>query len=111
MRLFRLFMAFAMALRAGNDTVVHRLWEGLSAQRAKLSSIHEEFAVTQTYKATHGDRSSKRQIILDLNGDKWREKSVSGSGSFVRIFDGQDLLRMEEGGDEYIRVKRKPKED
>jgi hypothetical protein len=42
---------------------------------------------------------------------KWREKTVSGSGGLIRIFDGADLFTMDEGGDEYVRAKRKPKDE
>jgi thiol-disulfide isomerase/thioredoxin len=36
---------------------------------------------------------------------------VSGSGDRIRIFDGQDLFLLEAEGDEYVRAKRKSKED
>jgi hypothetical protein len=54
-------------------------------KRSPLTALHQEFDVTQTYKTGHGDQGSKRQIILDLSREKWREKAVSGSGSLIEF--------------------------
>jgi thiol-disulfide isomerase/thioredoxin len=76
-----------------------------------LSGVHQEFEVSQTFTTNHDTQSSHRQIIIDLSGRKWRERSVSGAGNRVRIFDGEDLFTTEDEGDEYIRIKRKAKDN
>jgi len=86
------------------------LWSDLKAKREQLPSFHQEFDVTQTYKTTTSSQASKRQIAVDVSHDQWREKTSSGSGTAIRLFDGKDLFRMEEGNDEYIRVKRNAKD-
>jgi thiol-disulfide isomerase/thioredoxin len=111
MRIVAAILALPMLLRAGEDSAAHRLWVELAVKRTHLTSLHQEFDVTQTYKTSHGDQGSKRQIILDVSREKWRERVVSGSGSLIRVFDGDNLLRMEEGGNEYTRAKPKPKDD
>ena len=55
--------------------------------------------------------SLRRKLIVDISGNKWRERTVSGSEDRTRIFDGQELFVLEEGGDEYVRTKRKGKEE
>lgn len=87
-----------------------KLWNDLRAKREALPGVHQEFQSTQTFTTTHQTQSSHRQIIIDLAGNKWRERSVSGTGDGFRIFDGTDLFRFEDDNDEYIRVKRKDKE-
>jgi thiol-disulfide isomerase/thioredoxin len=85
-------------------------WTELKAKREALPSVHQEFEVTRTFKTSHGAQSSKRDLIIDSRR-QWRERSISGSGNQIRIFDGKDLFRMEEGGDEYVRTKRKSKDE
>ena len=46
--------------------------------------------------------------MIDVWQGKWRE--TSGSGDYIRIFDGQHVFEMEEGGDEYVRVSPGPKD-
>ncbi len=111
MRLVSGFLIMAVCLRAGNDTAAHRLWDELQAKRAELTALHEEFEVTQTIRTSHGIQSEKRKLVIDMSRDRWREQSLSGSGSFVRIYNGEDVRYMEEAGDEYILTKLKPKED
>lgn len=53
----------------------------------------------------------QRLVTVDLAPAQWREKSASGSGARIRIFDGKELLTLEDGGDEFIRAKRNPKDD
>ncbi len=52
----------------------------------------------------------KRQIVLDVSGVQWREKSVSGSGNRITIFDGSNQFSLEEGGDEFVRINRHSKD-
>jgi len=56
-------------------------------------------------------QSSKRRVLIDVSPGQWREKSVSGSGNSVRIFNREDPFPMEEGGDEYVRGKHRSKKD
>jgi len=100
-----------VALNAGGQTPASGLWTEFKAKREKLPSLHQEFDVSRTFKAVSGDQSSKRQIVLDMSHGQWREKSVTGSGSHIKIFDGKDLFFMEEGGDEFVRTKRHSRED
>jgi peroxiredoxin len=85
-------------------------WAEFKVKRDKLSSIHQEFEVTRTFKLAKGDQSSAWQVILDMAGQQWREVSVSGSGRRLKIFDGADLFSMEDKGDEYVRVKGRAKD-
>jgi thiol-disulfide isomerase/thioredoxin len=100
-----------VALQAGAQTPAGGVWNEMKAKRDGLTSLHQEFEVAQTYKTAHGNQSSKRQIVLDMAHGQWRERTVAGSGNIIRIFDGQDLYRMEEDGNEYVRTKRQRKEE
>jgi thiol-disulfide isomerase/thioredoxin len=110
MRLFLIFGTALLALGGGAETPAAKLWNELQAKREKLPGVHQEFDVSRTYTLTNGTQSSKWQIVLDLSQGQWREKSVSGSGNRLKIFDGKDLFSMEESGDEYVRVKRRSKD-
>lgn len=67
-------------LAADSEGPAGRLWSELKAKRQNLSSFHQEFEVTQTVKTAHGSQALKRQTILDVSSEQWREKSVTGSG-------------------------------
>ena len=110
MRVFLLF-GISLSVLLGAESPAGNLWAELKAKRDKLSSFHQEFEITQTFKISGHNQSSKRQAVLDMAKDQWREKSSSGSGEYIRIFDGKDVLTMEEGGGEYLRRKRASKED
>lgn len=84
-------------------------WTDLKTKR-DTATVHQEFEVTRVAKTAHGTQSSKWQLTVDMSQGKWREKSASGSGNSLRIFDGDELLSMEEGGSEYVRVRRHPKD-
>ena len=103
--------ALSAAAGIGADTSVNGLWSELKSKRDALSSVHQEFAVTQTFKTSHGEQASKRQVVVDLAPGRWRETSVSGSGKRIRIFDGSDLFTTEEDSDEYVRAKRRAKDE
>jgi len=99
-------VALFLTLDAAAATKATGLWAELKAKRESLPGAHQEFDVSRTYKTASGSQSSKRQLTIDMVPGRWRETSASGSGKYVRIFDGKDLLRMEDGGDEFVRVKR-----
>ncbi len=103
-------VALFLTLDAAAATKVSGLWAELTAKRESLPGAHQEFDVLRTVKSASGSRSSKWQLVIDIAPGRWRETSVSGSGKYVRIFDGKDLLRMEDGGDEFVRVKRGSKD-
>jgi thiol-disulfide isomerase/thioredoxin len=112
-RVFILFWIFIAALTGSAQTPPSGLWNELKAKREKLSNFHQEFEVTQTrkYNKTNDSLSSKREIFLDVSRGQFRERSISGTAKRIRIFDGKDLLWMEDGGSEYVRNKLRPKED
>jgi thiol-disulfide isomerase/thioredoxin len=87
------------------------LRDEFKTKREALKGFWQEFEVTQSYRSASSTQSSKRRLTLHAAGPRWRETTVSGSGTYIRVFDGKDLLRTEEGSDEFIRVKRKTKED
>jgi thiol-disulfide isomerase/thioredoxin len=98
-------------LTASGQVPASRSWTDLKAKREGLPGLHQEFEVTQTFKTMRSSQGSKREIIIDIMQNKWREGSVSGSGDRIRIFDGQDLFLMEAEEDEFVRTKLKAKED
>jgi thiol-disulfide isomerase/thioredoxin len=110
-RFLVLVVTLFMLSNAFGETPASALWAELKTKREKLPSLHQEFDVTQISKTTHSSRSTQRKILLDISKEQWRERSVSGSGTRIRIFDGQDLFVMEEHGDEYVRTKRNPKDE
>ncbi|MBZ5642129.1 MAG: TlpA family protein disulfide reductase [Acidobacteriia bacterium] len=110
----RLSFSLALMLVASNAAAQApsgNLWNDLKAKREMLAGLHQEFDVTQSYTSSHGTQESRRKLVVDISQDKWRERSVSGSGDRIRIFDGQDLFLLEEGEDEYVRTKRKGKDE
>jgi len=111
MRLLFLFGTLLLAMSAKAQTSAHTVWDELRTKREQLPSLHQEFDVSQTYRSASSTQASKRQVLIDMAGGQWRERSISGSGVTVRVFDGHDLFLMDEGGDEFVRSKRRPKED
>jgi thiol-disulfide isomerase/thioredoxin len=111
MNYFLLFGTLSLALFARAESPASNLWAELKDKRERLPSFHQEFELSQTYKTGGNNQSSKRQVILDMAKGQWREKSSSGSGDYIRIFDGKDLFQMEEAGNEYLRPKPHSKED
>jgi thiol-disulfide isomerase/thioredoxin len=88
-----------------------RLWDELKEKRDAVPSLHQEFEVSRTLKLASGEQSSKWQMILDMSHGQWREKNISGSSTRIRIFAGNELFLFEEGDDEFMRIKRRPKDD
>jgi len=108
----RLISLALVAVSAAANTPAGELWADLKSVREKLSGVHQEFEVTETFRTE--DRRvlpTKRHLVLDMAGPKWREASDTGPGARIRVFDGQNLLTMEEGGDEFVRTKRQAKDD
>jgi thiol-disulfide isomerase/thioredoxin len=109
MRFIALFVS-ALTLNAASETTASKTWTELEAKRQKLQTIHQELDVSRTFQTTGHSQAMKSQIILDMSQGQWREKSITGSGNRLEIFDGKDLFSLEEGGEEYIRLKRHAKD-
>jgi hypothetical protein len=92
------------------QTPPRKLWGELEENRSRFPSVHQEFEVAVTYKARGGIQASKRTVIVDMSQGQWREASMSGAGDRVHIFDGENTFQLEEGGDEFVRVKRGSKD-
>ncbi len=106
-----LISAAALAWAAGGESPAGKLWTELKEKRSKLTNLREEIDVSRTYKFSTGKtQGSKAKIILNDDRGRWREESISGSGKRVRIFDSREILVMEDGGDEFIRIKRRAKD-
>ena len=103
-------LAAALPLTAATDSAAGKLWSDLKVKRDALAGIHQEFDVSRVVKIQGTERTSKSHIIVDMSRGEWREKSVSGAGNRVKIFDGQDVFTMEEDGDEFVRLKRRSKD-
>ncbi len=110
MRLFLpLFLMTVFQARA--DSEAGRIWAELAAKRSALSSFHQEFDLSQISQTARGKRAAKQHVTLDMSHDQWRERLVSGAGTHIRVFDGTDTFRMEEGGTEFVRTKSHSKEE
>lgn len=107
---FLVFLFWAALTSLHAQSPVASLWNELAAKRNALPGFHQEVDLTSTYYTTSGPQSAKRRIVLDMAPGKWREASESGSGTYVRIHDGKDVLLIEEGGDEFVREKRRAKD-
>lgn len=105
-----LFFLFAEP-NAAAQTPAGSMWDELKAKREKLVSLHQEFEVQQTLKTSSETKASKWQVILEVAGRQWCEQTSAGSGGLIRIFDGKDLFSMDPDGSEYVRAKRKPKDN
>jgi len=98
-------------LHAFAQTPPAALWDELKDKREKSPGIHQEFDLSQTYIFAHGRRSLEERLVMDSAGKLWREKSVSGSGNEITLFDGDSLLTMQEGEDEFTKTKRRANDD
>jgi thiol-disulfide isomerase/thioredoxin len=111
MRVFVIPAALLISVSAFAATPARQLWDELKIKREKLVGLHQEFDVTQTQKSPTLERSSKHQVVVDISGGKWREKTVMGSGNHIAFFDGENTFQIEDGGNEFIPVKHRGKED
>jgi|ERR1041385_765065 hypothetical protein len=103
------FLATISIARAEQSAA--KVLDDLRSKRESIPGVHQEFESSQSFVAIHGTQTSHGQVIVDLAGKKWRERTASGAGNRVRIFDGNDLILLDEEDSEYTRVKRKGKED
>ncbi len=87
------------------------LWNQLSQKRDALPGLHQEFEFSQTFRTAQAEQASKRTLIVDVSQGAWREQTISGSGAYIRVFNGHDLLATEDGSDEFVRIKRKAKDE
>jgi thiol-disulfide isomerase/thioredoxin len=104
-------LILSVAIVANAQPPAAKLWNELKEKREALTALHQEFEVSRTYKFASGEQASKWQIVLDMSHGQWREKNISGSGTRVHVFDGNDLFTSEEGEDEFVHVKRRPKDE
>jgi len=111
MRFLALLGILFVTFHAEAETPASKLWVELKAKRDNLPALYQEFEVSRTFKTPSDTQASQWKTILDMSHGQWREKSIMGSGTRIRIFDGKDLFVMEEGDSEYLRPKRPPKED
>ena len=111
MRFLAFLLIFPAYLSAAEESAAGKLWDELKAKREALAGFHQEFEVSQTTKRAAADpQANKRKMVLDASKTQWRESTISGSGEYINIFDGQDIVFLEQGGDEYVRTKRKAKD-
>src|SRR5271168_1560120 len=104
MRFLTFLLIFPTYLSAAEESAAGKLWTELKAKREALAGFHQEFEVSRTTKLAGGDsQANKRKIVLDVSKTQWRESTISGSGEYIRIFDGQDVVSLDQGGDEYVR--------
>jgi thiol-disulfide isomerase/thioredoxin len=105
------FYASALVLIASTPVLAQspaaQLWKDLEAKRNRLSSFHQEFTCSQTYRMTGRQHSSQSVVIIDVSSGKWRERSGT---RVATIFNGRELFRIEEGGGEVVRTTPNPKE-
>ena len=106
MRPLLLLALGGVLLQAAETSDASRFWIDAQTKRANLTSFHQEFDVTHTLKAAGHEQGSKTQIIIDGAGAKWRSERVTGSGNRLSLFDGEELFRWEQGGDEYVLDKK-----
>jgi thiol-disulfide isomerase/thioredoxin len=98
-------LLYSVALGAEPARSSASLWENLVAKRVGLKSFHQEFEVSRTVKTSEKTQGSKSTVVVDASGGRWRERSVSGSGERVRVFDGADSFEFESDGEEFVRLK------
>lgn len=106
-----LSLQLATSLQAGSSADPSRIWNDLRAKREALKSFHQEFEISRSFKTVQNTQASKSSVVIDSVDGRWRERRVSGGGDRVTVFDGQDQFEFEDGGDEYVRLKRSTKEE
>lgn len=76
-----------------------------------MKSFHQEFEISRIFKTAQHNQASKSSVVVDCAAGRWRERSVSGAGDHVTMFDGTDLFEFEDEGDEYARLKHSAKQE
>jgi thiol-disulfide isomerase/thioredoxin len=92
------------------QTTPNSVWTALEESRSHLPGVHQEFEYSISYKTRTATQAIKQTRVIDMSQGLWREVSLGGGGDHIRIFDGTDILTMEEGGNEFVRVKRSRKD-
>jgi len=111
LRVLMLLGAFLTIVGAADQSPASKLWNELKEKRETLPGVHQEFEVTRIYTFVSSTQSIKRQAILDMSQSVWRERSVGGLGNRTTVFDGKNLLSIEDGDSEYTRAKHRPKDE
>ena len=107
--MIRFIIFLALEVNAGAQTTAGKLWIELSAKRATLPALRQEFEVTQVTSRQSHISTWKRRELLDMSNGQWRVNIFGGLGNSIRIFDGQNLYYLEDGSPEYIHSKLHPK--
>lgn len=111
MRFVSLLLIFSPFLNA-DELSASQTWTDLKAKREALPGFHQEFEYSRVSKtATGSPQSFHRRVVLDGSKGQWREESISGAGEQIDIYDGTDVLSIRDGGDEFLRTKRKAKDE
>ena len=104
-----LFARAESATNASAQAPVAKTWVDLKAKRDMQVVLHQEFTVAHKFTLAHSDKGSIRDIAMDLSQGKWREHIVDGSEDRIRVFDGDNILVADAGGEEFTRIKPKTK--
>lgn len=99
-----------LTLTSFAQTTPDGVWTALKESRSRLPGVHQEFEYSVSFKTRTATQAIKQTRIIDMSQGLWREASLGGGGDHIRIFDGTDILTMEEGGNEFLRVKRNRKD-
>jgi thiol-disulfide isomerase/thioredoxin len=112
MRALAFLPTIMMALPAGAQTPAASLWNEAKAKLDRLTGLHQEFDATRVFvTAKAGQVTYQRQTVIDMAHGQWREKTVTGYGNWLWLFDGKSTVRMDEGGSEFYRAPRRPDEE
>jgi thiol-disulfide isomerase/thioredoxin len=98
-----LVVVFTPGSRGADKTPINTLWSKFETMRKGMTTLHQEFDVTE-HSSTYHESFSRYQVSVDLSQNKWRDKVVGDLGDSTRIFDGQDVFEIEPEGTEYKRV-------
>src|SRR5690349_1216011 len=104
-------LSLLLAVNGWSQGSVKTSWTELEQKRAKLPGVYQEFEHGISFKTLTASQASKRVVAVNLAPGMWRETSLGGSGDRIRIFDRTDIFVMDDGGDEFVRIKQKPKRD
>jgi Redoxin len=109
MRLSSFLLLSIFSLRVLPAADVSETWNNLRIKREALTEFHQEFEISRTFKIGEKTPASKSSRTLDSARGRWRERSISGAGDRIKIFDGQETYEFEDGSSEYLRTKRPAK--
>lgn len=105
MRIFSLLLLPIFLLQVAPAADVSQSWNALRSKRGALMGFHQEFEISRTFRLGEKTQGSISSATLDFAGGHWRERSISGAGDRIRIFDGDQLYQFEDGTSEYLRTK------